>query len=72
MGFQPARKIHRVAPDVVEEPARPDHTDDHGVGVDADADVEVNLGGRIDLVERGEHGQRELGVRLGVVGPRFR
>ena len=70
--LEPAREVHRVAPDVVDELVDPDHAGDHRPGVDADPDLERDLEGPVDPLERGEHGEGELGHRRGLAGPRLR
>src|SRR5688572_17615794 len=68
--FHPARHVHRVAPQVVEETATPDHASHDRPGADADAQSHV-VGGAV--AEAGfralAHLEREPCERLRVVRP---
>ena len=46
LGLHPARRVHGVAPEVVEEALRADHAGDDRSGVDADPQLETGLGRR--------------------------
>src|SRR5262249_29129677 len=57
-----ARRVHGVAPQVVDELALADHARDDGAGVDADADAE-----RLAARDRGAHLERGGGDGGGVI-----
>ena len=70
--LHPARGVHGVAPQVVEEPLAADDAGDDRAGVDADAELEAEVAdgaaGRVAV----DHVERQERQRPGVVGPRVR
>ena len=63
-------RVHRVAPQVVEEPLAADDAGDHRAGVDADPELEVEVADGTVGARRGDHVEREQGQDTSVVRPR--
>src|SRR5438094_872061 len=65
--LHPARRVHRIAPDVEHELPQADDPADAGPAIHADPEVDAVLARRVELVEVGADTQGHAGHRLGVI-----